>query len=374
MKKKLLVALALVLCLAVCACILVMCQNETATVSLDRTSLSIALDGDPVTLVAALSEGEGTLTWESSNPEVATVDENGTVTPVSKGTTTITVKYGRSASASCVVTVGDPQHMPVFQVDPMGVGVAVALNKGETYQIIDTVTYNGAVVDADIRYTSSNTSVATVSGAGLITGVASGSAEITVSASYLGVEIEMVVTVAVQSDISFVATTEQGVFLAKKATGTCITLIEPEKQLESAEIGVKLMYAGEDISSTAEIQWSVMEGGEAYIQLSATTGESITVSVVAPGETTVIASVVVDGVKYTVAFGVTVEEGPYEVTHTDDGRTSGTKKCDGVCDVCGEKFPVVHVDLNGNCACDYCGANLHTDADLNGVCDINARA
>ncbi len=371
MKKKLLLVIAAVLCLAVCAVCLVTCQGKTeaATISLGQTSLSIALDGDPVTLVAALSEGEGAFTWESSDPNVVCVDENGTVTPVSKGTATITVKCGKLKAVTCQVTVGDPQHAPVFQADPMGLGIAIALDKGETYQIVDSVVYNGSAADTQVQYTTSNKSIATVSETGLVTGVDKGRCEITATTVYLGIEIEMVVTVAVQSDISFTATTPQTVSLTKRASGLCITLIAPEQQIEKKTLSVKLQQAGENIAGAEDIRWSIAEGGDAFIRLSATNGKTVTASAVAAGETTVLATTTVDGTEYTVAFAVTVKDGAFQVIHTDDGSFQGTKPCDGICDVCGKKIPITHKDRNRDCECDLCGAIIHQDKDFNGICD-----
>ncbi len=372
MKKKLLIIIAAaVLCLALCAVLLVTCQKntQTVTISLDQASLSIALDGDPVTLTATLSEGEGTFTWESSDPQVASVDENGVVTPVSKGTATITVKCGKLAPVSCTVTVGDPLHMPVFQADSMGLGTVIALDQGETYQIIDTVTYNGAAVDTVVRFVSLDESIATVSETGLVTAVAMGTGEITVTAEYLGVEIQRVVTVAVQSDISFTAATPQAVSLTKRVTGKCITLVNAEKQITSKSVAVRLKHEGKEI--TSDIQWQIADGGDEICNLSSKAGEKITVTAVGVGETTVIASAVVDGVKYTVAFGITVEEGAYLVIHTDDGKTEGTTACDGICDICRTKIPVTHADKDNNCVCDWCGATIHADSNFDGICDKN---
>ena len=47
------------------------------------------------------------LTWASSNPKVATVDQNGNLTGVSVGSTTITctAKDGSGVKATCKVTV-----------------------------------------------------------------------------------------------------------------------------------------------------------------------------------------------------------------------------------------------------------------------------
>lgn len=50
-------------------------------------------------------------TWESSNPSVATVDENGIVTGLQKGTTNITCKVNSDISFTCQVTVTIPDGL-----------------------------------------------------------------------------------------------------------------------------------------------------------------------------------------------------------------------------------------------------------------------
>ena len=75
-------------------------------VTLDKTELTL-VEGETGLLKAdVLPEDatEKTVTWESSEPAVATVDENGTITAVKEGQVAITAKAGQ-ASASCTVTV-----------------------------------------------------------------------------------------------------------------------------------------------------------------------------------------------------------------------------------------------------------------------------
>jgi hypothetical protein len=77
-------------------------------VSLNHDSLAIVA-GDSDTLAAAVEPGNATnkaVTWTSGNTSIATVDENGRVTGVAVGNTTITVttKDG-SKTATCDVTV-----------------------------------------------------------------------------------------------------------------------------------------------------------------------------------------------------------------------------------------------------------------------------
>ncbi len=89
-----------------------------AGVSLDKTSLELT-EGEEVTLKATVTPDNASnknVTWTSSNPEVATV-ENGKVTAVKAGTTTITVTTVDGAkTAKCEVTVlyGKPNEAIIF--------------------------------------------------------------------------------------------------------------------------------------------------------------------------------------------------------------------------------------------------------------------
>lgn len=81
-------------------------------ITLDKTTLELALGGTSVKLVATVepwnvSESEKTVTWTSANTEIAVVDENGTVSPVAEGETTVTAKCAEF-KAECVVTVIKP--------------------------------------------------------------------------------------------------------------------------------------------------------------------------------------------------------------------------------------------------------------------------
>lgn len=77
-------------------------------VTLDKETLSMEVGSAPQTLVATIAPENATnksVTWESSNPAAATV-ENGVVTAVAQGEATITVKtVDGEKTAECVVTV-----------------------------------------------------------------------------------------------------------------------------------------------------------------------------------------------------------------------------------------------------------------------------
>lgn len=81
---------------------------ESITLSRDRVSIN---KGNTYTLKATInpsSATDKTLNWTSSNRRIATVDKNGKVKAVAKGTATITVTSKNGKKATCKVTVKVP--------------------------------------------------------------------------------------------------------------------------------------------------------------------------------------------------------------------------------------------------------------------------
>ena len=89
----------------------------TTGVTLDKTTLAL-VNGNSGTLTATVepSEASQSVTWDSDNETVATVDESGNVTAVGAGEATITAtaavaaEGGEKPSASCTVTVMEPTY------------------------------------------------------------------------------------------------------------------------------------------------------------------------------------------------------------------------------------------------------------------------
>lgn len=86
------------------------------SVSLDRTSLQVFDDDTEAMLIATVYPEDATnkdVTWTSRNNNIATVDEDGKITPVNKGTTTITAKTADgNKTATCTVTVKEAITIP----------------------------------------------------------------------------------------------------------------------------------------------------------------------------------------------------------------------------------------------------------------------
>lgn len=132
-KKGKFLALALTLALSVTSIFMVGC-GETPKESTGTTS-SITLDKENLSLDAGRSEqlsaSSAEVDWRTSDPGVATVDENGNVTGVNEGTCKITAstKDGKFES-ECVVVVSGYR---------LGKNVVSGINK------IENNTYNGEI-------------------------------------------------------------------------------------------------------------------------------------------------------------------------------------------------------------------------------------
>ena len=115
-----------------------------------------------------------TVTWTSSDTKVATVDGNGTVAAVGKGSAIITATVGNH-SDRCTVTV----DAPLKQIIPENKSIEVDKNK--TTSIEYTLDPEDTTSDTTVTFTSSDPAVATVDENGTVTGVAAGKATITLT-------------------------------------------------------------------------------------------------------------------------------------------------------------------------------------------------
>ena len=118
------------------------------------------------------------LEWSSSNSSIANVSSDGAVTAMSAGTAQITaMSSGVSGSAPLTVVVPTPGAVASVSV---ALGTS-ALNPGQTTQATATTrdASNNVLTGRVIAWTSNNPAVATVSGSGVVTAVAAGSAQIT---------------------------------------------------------------------------------------------------------------------------------------------------------------------------------------------------
>ena len=110
--------------------------------------------------------------WSSSNEAVATVDQTGVVTGVTPGTAIITAySPAGNVSGTCTVTVTAPATSVTLEP------TLLTLTVGHTGQLTATVLPDNTT--DTLSWSSNNTSIATVSSNGAVTGVKAGTAMIT---------------------------------------------------------------------------------------------------------------------------------------------------------------------------------------------------
>ena len=101
---------------------------DATDITLDRTSAELSVGGT-LTLHATLTpaNSESTITWESSDTSVATVNSSGVVNAVSAGTTVITATVSGDIEAECLITVTGGQSVDIELASSISVGDTVYL-------------------------------------------------------------------------------------------------------------------------------------------------------------------------------------------------------------------------------------------------------
>ncbi len=150
---------------------------STVVADMDLTiSASELAVGDTANLSVSVSPSSAAsyadVQFSSSNEAVATVNSFGRVTAVAKGSATISVRCG-DIVRSVDITVTIPTDGIRLNANYL------ILKPGETARITGSVT--PASAPQALRFTSNDTSVATVSGSGTVTAVAAGSTSIVVT-------------------------------------------------------------------------------------------------------------------------------------------------------------------------------------------------
>ncbi len=135
-------------------------EQEVQSISLDKKNANITV-GDELVLVKTVTPSNATnknVTWTSSNPNVATVD-NGLVKALSVGTTIITVKTNNNKTALCTINVIE-NRVPVSEITLDKQVINTEVN--DQIYITATITPDNAT-NKKVIWESSNPSVATVS-------------------------------------------------------------------------------------------------------------------------------------------------------------------------------------------------------------------
>ena len=154
--------------------------NITITEVRLNKSTETLKEGDTTTLTATVLPENTTdsksVSWRSSNSEVATVDANGTVTAKRAGTVVITATSTNGKTAGCTVTVSR-KEIPITEISLDK--SSATLTEGETTTLVATVLPENTTYGKSVKWSSSNVAVATVDLMGKVTAKSAGTAVIT---------------------------------------------------------------------------------------------------------------------------------------------------------------------------------------------------
>ena len=169
--QQLFVMLSIILlCLSLIACTDNSAEKGNKSFSLNYTSITIEV-GESFVLHAT-TDSNDPIKWETSNFAFASV-YNGKVTAKKSGTVTITATQGKS-KATCTVVIKESSIRLNYSSLNLTVGEYILL-------IVDSKS------DANVRWRSSNISVATVSAVGMVSARKAGTAIITATQGNLTV-------------------------------------------------------------------------------------------------------------------------------------------------------------------------------------------
>ena len=153
-----------------------------ATVEVSPTTASPQV-GQTVQLSAAVKDAAGTIlsgqsvAWSSSATSVASVSASGLVTAVSLGTAVVTAAAGNKVGVATITVI--PPPVASITVSPAIDTILI----GESLQLVPTMrdASNNVITGRTINWSSSATTIASVSNSGLVTGIGDGNVTVTAS-------------------------------------------------------------------------------------------------------------------------------------------------------------------------------------------------
>jgi uncharacterized protein YjdB len=150
------------------------------SVSFDKTEYTFNI-GSTFTLTATVLPRDATdksVEWSSDNPYVATVDENGTITAIGKGTATITATTkDQGKTAACAITV--VQWVTSIILDKSSLSLVI----GDEAMLSVTSIFPLNADDNSYTWSSSDNAIASVDDKGKVTAKSKGTATIMVTAN-----------------------------------------------------------------------------------------------------------------------------------------------------------------------------------------------
>lgn len=196
-----------------------------SSIGLNKASMTLSV-GDAESLNALIQPTDATnktVNWTSSNTSIASVSSLGLVRGAAKGSATIT------ATSAADKTKFDTCTVTVYEVPVSG----IRLNKASTtLSVGDTETIQATFLPANatnqnVHWTSSNTSIATVSDFGQVLGVAEGEALITATSAADSTKSDTCTVTVYAIPVSSVSLNKTSMALLAGSTETLVAVVMP---------------------------------------------------------------------------------------------------------------------------------------------------
>lgn len=178
------------------------CEPKVGSVEMSPSKLSFSSAAEAKALVVTIKDGDGNpieaqkaVTWEVADQNVARVDEKGNVKAAGTGTTTVTATVEEhSAKAAIEVVI-------LKQIQLQSIALVVVAGTSSEPIRMNFMNERGEQLTPDFEkqpawkptWRSGNEAIATVSGDGVVTGVAAGTTVITATVGELKAELTLTV-------------------------------------------------------------------------------------------------------------------------------------------------------------------------------------
>lgn len=163
-------------------------SKETVELVLSQSEKELLIGDEYGLKIYSEEHREQTISWTSSNPSVASV-ENGIITANKVGETKITAVAQDGSTAMCEIVVGTQGKLPVLEFE-FNYESEIVVSSLERLNFEGWVKFNNKIFnDAVLSYSSSNETVGTCEN-GVFTPIRAGETTVTVQAEWRDVQSE----------------------------------------------------------------------------------------------------------------------------------------------------------------------------------------
>ena len=234
--------------------------TATTTIGGTVTLQGIAYDAGGNTLTGR------TVVWASSAPQVATVNSSGQVTGVAAGSATVTgTVEGKTGSSAITVTV-----IPVAAVAVSPGSAALDVGQSASLTAVTTDANGNTLAGRTITWSSANTSVATVTAAGLVKGIGAGTTTINATSEGRTGTAQVVVTAATPTPTP--TPTPPATVASVTVSPASVTLTSNRPKTLTA----KVVDASDHVITGRTITWSSSDSSHVSVTSTGATTAAIT--------------------------------------------------------------------------------------------------